>query len=252
MSNPMKLLSHGHGPVKVVVLGGWLGVARHWLPMLQAMEADRFECVVFDYRGYGSRRDQPGEYHFEEAAADVIAMADAREWSRFSIVGHSMGGMAMQRVALQAPGRVERLLGIAPVSAAGSNMDPARRAFFESAVDDIAARERILHLSTGQRLTPAWCRATAAESQENHPDAVRAYLKEWTSGGFAASVVGLGLPVKLLLGEFDPSIHVELVRSTWAVHHPQAEIEVVPQTGHYPMQELPLAVAARAEAWLHS
>lgn len=73
-------LSHGHGPRKIIVMGGWMGVARHWQPMLDALDQDRFEVVVFEYRGYGSRRSEDGAYDFDEAAADVITLADVREW----------------------------------------------------------------------------------------------------------------------------------------------------------------------------
>lgn len=240
----------GRGPRKVVLMNGWLGLSRHWQPLLAALDPQQFECVVFDYRGYGSRRAKAGTYRFDEAATDVLALADQLGWATFSLVGHSMGGMAMQKVALQAAGRVQRMLGVAPVSAAGSGIDAARRAFFESAVDDAAARQQIVHLSTGQRLTATWCQGVAADSMENRPEAMRAYLGEWAGQGFADEIAGLGLPVKVLVGEFDPGINLERARQTWLRHYPHAEIEVVPQAGHYPMQEVPAWVAARTQAWL--
>jgi pimeloyl-ACP methyl ester carboxylesterase len=250
MTDGLSSRTYGRGPRKVVVMNGWLGLSRHWLPMLEAMDPDRFECVLFEYRGYGSRRSEVGVFRFEEAASDVTALADKLGWATFSIMGHSMGGMAMQRVALLARHRVTKLLGIAPVSAAGSKMDTGRRAFFESAVDDVSVRQQILHLSTGQRLPHTWSRGMAADSQENSPAAMRAYLHEWTSGGFAGQIGGLDVPVKVLVGEFDPGISAAQANDTWRVHYTHAEIEVIPQVGHYPMQELPLSVAGRAQTWL--
>ncbi len=242
--------THGKGPTKVIVMNGWLGLSRHWRPMLEALDPQRFECVVFEYRGYGSRRLHEGSFHFQEAASDVLSLADSLGWSTFSLIGHSMGGMAMQRVALQARDRVRSLLGIAPVSAAGSNMDASRRAFFESAVGDVTARQQIFHLSTGQRLTSTWSRRMAIDSTENDPQAMRAYLAEWSSTGFADRLDGLDLPVSVLVGEFDPGINAVSAEKTWRIHYPHAHIEAIPQTGHYPMQELPASVAARVESWL--
>jgi esterase len=164
-----------------------------------------------------------------------------------------MGGMAMQRVVLAAPARVERLLGIAPVSAAGSRMDATRVALFENAVDDAGTRARIVDFSTGQRLAKAWCERVAADSWRAHrPDALGAYLKEWALDGFAGELGSPTLPVKLLLGAHDPSITAELAERTWRVHYPQAEIEIVANAGHYPMQEAPIAVATSVQRWLAS
>lgn len=250
MTDKSTLLTYGHGPRKVIIMNGWLGLARHWLPMLEAMPPEQFEFVVFEYRGYGSRQAQPGTFQFTETASDVAALADTLGWASFSMVGHSMGGMAMQRVALQMRDRVQGLLGIAPVSAAGSNMDATRRAFFESAVNDVSIRQKIFELSTGQRLPSTWAYKMSIDSQENNPLAMQAYLNEWASQGFADQVAALSLPVKVLVGEFDPGINALQAQNTWQQHYPHAEIEVIPQTGHYPMQELPLFVAARAQAWL--
>src|SRR5690606_29151668 len=43
-------------------------------------------------------------------AQDLLALADQLGWARFSLVGHSMGGMIAQEMALRAPDRIERLV----------------------------------------------------------------------------------------------------------------------------------------------
>jgi esterase len=244
-------LLHGRGPRKVIVMNGWLGCARHWKPMLDALDTETAEVAIFDYRGYGTRREVPGRYTFDEAAQDVLALADALGWQRYSLVGHSMGGMAMQRVAVAAPQRVERLLGLAPVGAGGSRMDETRIALFESAVHDVAVRARIVDFSTGKRLTRVFCDRVARDSWEcNRSDAMASYLKQWTGTGFSERVRGLGLPVKVVVGEHDPSITAETVSRSWQVDHPQVVVEVAGNAGHYPMQEVPIATAALLQQWL--
>ncbi|UUX94991.1 alpha/beta fold hydrolase [Aquabacterium sp. J223] len=244
---------HGEGPHKAVLLNGWLGSPHHWDWMLQSLDPQALQLAVFDYRGYGARRDVEGDFTFREAAADVLALADALGWERFALVGHSMGGMAMQRVALMAPQRVTRLLGLAPVSAAGSQLDGPRLALFEQAVQDVGARQRIVDFSTGQRLSPAWCARIAADSlAANRPQAMAGYLREWGSGpGFADEVVALrGLPVQVLVGAHDPSINLDTAERSWRLHHPQAELQALPGAGHYPMLEAPVATATALQRWL--
>ena len=53
----------------------------------------------------------------EEAAADAIAVADDLGWDRFSVVGHSMGAKIGHQALLQAPDRVQRLVGLNAVPA---------------------------------------------------------------------------------------------------------------------------------------
>lgn len=244
-------LLHGRGPRKAIVMNGWLGCAHHWRPLLDALDPDCAEVAVFDYRGYGTRREVPGRYTFEEAAQDVLALAAALGWSRYALVGHSMGGMAMQRVALAAPQQVERLLGLAPVSAGGSRMDEPRLALFESALQDVAVRARIVDFSTGKRLTRSFCEAVARDSwQCNRADAMAGYLKQWTGTGFSERVRGLALPVKVVVGQHDPGINAESVARSWQLDYPQAQVEVAANAGHYPMQEVPVATAALLQQWL--
>lgn len=242
---------YGNGPRKVMLLSGWFGSSADWAPLAPALDTDACTYVGFDYRGYGESRDRTGEFTFAEAAQDVIALADHLGWARFSLVGHSMGGMAMQRVLLAAPDRIERMAGISPVPACGSRMDPGRLAGFEAAVHDVAKRQAIIAYSTGNRLAPQWCahlaRASMASSRR---EAFAAFLPQWATHDFSAQVAGNPIPVKLFIGEFDPNLTLALMAQTWCQWYPNAQVEVLANAGHYAMQEVPAALATALNVWL--
>jgi esterase len=244
-------LTHGHGPKKAIFMNGWLNCANDWATAFSAIDPAACELAVFDYRGYGTRRDVAGEFNFDEATHDVIAMADSLGWQRFAMVGHSMGGMAIQHVALAARGRVSSLCGVAPVSAAGSNLAGERLAMFEKAAADDAARQRIVDFSTGGRLSPTWCAAVAKRAGSAHlPQAIQAYLLQWGQGDFAQQAQTIKLPTLVMVGQFDPTINTASIASTWQVHHPHASVQEVSGAGHYPMLEAPAFVGSTLGKWL--
>jgi pimeloyl-ACP methyl ester carboxylesterase len=76
-------------------------------------------------------------------------------WDRFSVVGHSMGGSATQRVLADAPDRVERLIGISPVPAGGVPFDEQGWALFSGAAANPANRAAIIDLILAEFLSPA-------------------------------------------------------------------------------------------------
>src|SRR5919202_5987891 len=111
---------HGHGPVRVIALHGWLGDGSVFAPMLPAVDPERFTVAFLDYRGYGASKAIAGEYTLAEIAADAVALADALGWPCFHVLGHSMGGVAALRLALDAGAdRVRRILAVTPVPASG-------------------------------------------------------------------------------------------------------------------------------------
>ena len=154
----------GSGPRHVLCLHGWFGSARGWGPMVDALDGDAFRYAFMDYRGYGRRKGSGGPYTIAQIAEDAIALADSLGWERFSLVGHSMGGSAMQHVLADAPDRVEAMVGITPVPAGGVPFDDDGWAFFSSAARDPAVRRAIIDLTTGNRLTATWLDAMVRAS----------------------------------------------------------------------------------------
>jgi pimeloyl-ACP methyl ester carboxylesterase len=71
-----------------------------------------WHVVAPDQRGHGAS-DSPGDesaYSFETYASDVIALVDELGWDRFALLGHSMGGVVAQLVAVAVGPRLTGLV----------------------------------------------------------------------------------------------------------------------------------------------
>ena len=157
----------GHGAHAVIVLHGWFGDAHAFGPMEAALDGGAFSYVFMDNRGYGGMRGAQGNYSMDEVARDALALADALGFATFSVVGHSMGGMALERLALLAPLRLRKLVAVAPVPSCGMALDGAARQLFLDASGNVQARRAIIDRSTGERLPAAWLDWKAKYSWES-------------------------------------------------------------------------------------
>jgi len=86
----------GSGPAKVMVIHGWFWDHRVFTPMFDALDRELYTFAFVDIRGYGHSRDVAGAFSIGEIAADGIALADQLGWREFHVIGHSMGGKAVQ------------------------------------------------------------------------------------------------------------------------------------------------------------
>jgi len=241
----------GSGPNKVLCLNGWFGHARGWGPLMHSLDTQHFSYAFMDYRGYGARKGSGGPYTIAQIGHDALALADHLGWQRFSLVGHSMGGLGIQQVLADAPDRVQALVGITPVPAGGVPFDDAGWAFFSSAARDAAARKGIIDLTTGNRLTGVWLDAMVKSSlAHSDVEAFDAYLTAWAKTNILERVQGKPLPVLVVAGENDPALGPDTCKATWLQHYPNARLEVMTNAGHYPMDETPVALATVVEKFL--
>lgn len=242
----------GSGSHTVLCLHGWFGSSTGWgQDFVECLDTDSFRYVFMDYRGYGERSDVAGEHTVEEIARDALELADELGVREFSVVGHSMGGSAAQRVLSLAPDRVTRLVGISPVPASGVPFDDQGWGLFSGAAEDDANRAAIVDLTTGNRLTRTWIDTIVRHSVERSTrEAFGAYLRSWARDDFAAEVRGLEVPALAVVGEHDPALGADTVNATWMQTYPNAQLEVLPNAGHYAMFETPVALATVVERFL--
>jgi pimeloyl-ACP methyl ester carboxylesterase len=245
--------SIGSGKEKVLVLHGWFGDYEVWSPTFNALDKNTFTYVFMDYRGYGKSRDMKGEFSMKEIASDAISLANNLEIENFHVVGHSMGGMAMQRLILDINDRkrVKSAIGIDPVPACGGQLDEQSWTLFEGAIKNDENRYGILDFTTGNRNSAQWLNYMVERSRASTTESAFAgYLDAWAKENFEAEANGLDTPTLICIGEHDLAFTKEAMESTYLAWLPNSKLKIIANAGHYPMQEAPVNLATVMETFI--
>lgn len=246
--------TYGTGPHKVIALHGWFGDHTTFNPMWDALSTDAFTYIFPAYRGYGLSRRLTGAYTVEEIASDVLALADTLKLQKFSLIGHSMGGKAIQRVLADAPDRVAKMIAVTPVPACAMPFGPETMAQFRAAANDPETRRGIVRYSIGSRpLSQVWLdRIAGVPALPGTPEAFAGYFESWVSAELTAAIQGKPHPVKVIVGEHDMALTPEFMKETYLKSYPNCQLEVMTNAGHYPMNETPVALAQSIESFLRA
>lgn len=248
------ILSHtliGAGPEKVIVMGGWLGDHTVFQPTFDYLDQTKFSYCFADPRGYGGSRELSGQHTNAEVAGDVVALADALGWARFHFVGHSMMGKVAQYLCAHYGDRLKSAVGITPVPAIAIPFDEGGFALFSNAWEKPENRGMICMITTGNRLTKTWEQRMIAESlRTTTPEAYRDYFYMWQAENFADKMSGCAVPFLAITGEHDLGVPTDAVKGTIMQWMTNAELHVIANAGHYPMQETPIHLVTTIEAFM--
>ena len=101
----------GGGGEPLVLVHGWTGFRGDFATEWDALAEDR-RVLVPDLRGHGrsSHLGNPEAYTFDALVEDLSAFLGAVAAGPCHLLGHSMGGMAALRIALEAPERLASLI----------------------------------------------------------------------------------------------------------------------------------------------
>jgi 3-oxoadipate enol-lactonase len=100
----------GADDAPVLLMASSLGTSlRMWDPQVAALSARR-RVIRFDHRGHGRSPVPPGPYSIADLGADALALMDRLGIDRADYCGLSIGGMAGQWLAINAPERIQRLV----------------------------------------------------------------------------------------------------------------------------------------------
>ncbi len=112
----IKVVARGTGPTIVLMHGITLSL-RSWVLQLDALPELGYRVVAFDHRGHGGSVAGGTGHSLQNLAADVATVLEALDLRDVLLVGHSMGGVAVEAFALEHP-RVahERVKGLVLLS----------------------------------------------------------------------------------------------------------------------------------------
>jgi pimeloyl-ACP methyl ester carboxylesterase len=181
-------LGGARGGDPVVLLHGFPESHRTWRAVAPALAEDHF-VVVPDQRGFGGSDKPAGveAYATERILEDLIALADALELERFTLVGHDWGGAVAWLAALRHPDRLKRLVIV---------NSPHPLVFQKSLIEDEGQRAASQYISAFRN--PAMEQGIAAMGWEtfyektfgSHADLSlipeeekQAYLAQWSAPG---------------------------------------------------------------------
>lgn len=242
----------GSGPSLVVVMHEWLGDCSNYDALKPCLDTAAHRFCFVDLRGYGQSIGLTGSHTLEEACQDVLALVDTLQAPRFHVIGHSMSALVAQRLACLEPTRVQSLIAITPVFAAGFPADPATRAQLLAVATEDAAALAAIDARTGHRHTLPWLAFKLQKSRQRSTAEARiGYLQMFTGTDFQQEAQGLATPMLVLHGEHDiPVYREDALRRSFGACYPNVRFEQVSNAGHYPMLETPVFLASRINSFL--
>lgn len=146
----LTLAAKAWGPAEgpnVLALHGWLDNAATYDLLAPLLPGVRLVALELPGHGLSQHRAIDAVYHFSDWVPSVILAADALGWSRFSLMGHSMGAGIAALTAGTFPDRIDRLVlieGLGPFTSEAHEM-PERLASYVTECQRLTAKQPTPH-----------------------------------------------------------------------------------------------------------
>jgi pimeloyl-ACP methyl ester carboxylesterase len=258
----------GEGPV-LLLLHGW---PQHWFMWRRVIErlASQFRLIAPDLRGFGWTEAPGHGYDGDTFATDQVALLDALEIESASVIGHDWGGWTAMLLGLDHSDRIERMV-VCNSPHPWPRLQPrlaleAWRSWYAVALAIPGLGPELLQrtdfaagiLRRGNVGAP-FSGAELAAYADSFRDPARAHavsgLYRYYQSAFASLFRGryrsrrLSVPTLLLFGERDRYVSPRLLPG-YERHADDMQLELVPDSGHFLVDEKPDLVARRALAFL--
>lgn len=235
----------GSGP-PLVLVSGLGGLASFWRGFAEAC-AGQFRVITYDYRGTGRSGALAGPTSIRAMADDLLALLDDLGTGPVRLVGHSTGGPIAQRIAIDRPEAVSRLV----LSATFARPCPYMRRLFDGRLqilDGLGLDPYRLHAATvlyppwwiaaNDRLLEEELIAAAARARPDDAAAIRARIEAIIAHDCLDALPGIACPTQVVVAA-DDAITPAYLSRTIAEAIPGARLTMLPDGGHYAVRTRP-------------
>jgi pimeloyl-ACP methyl ester carboxylesterase len=241
----------GPSGIPLLLLHGYADSWRFFEPLLGYLPA-AIHAYAVTQRGHGDADRPPEGYRPEDFAADAVAFMDAVGLDAAVVAGHSSGGVAAQRIAIDHPGRTLGLVligtprdfrglpGVTAISRTVAELtEPVDPGFVRAFVESTITRP----------VPPAYLDMLVVESGKVPAFVWKATLRGLMEAEIATASAPIAVPTLILWGDQD-MLCSRADQEAMAAAIPGAELIAYAGTGHSVAAEAPARTAADITAFL--
>lgn len=269
----------------MVFIHGWAGSARYWRSTAFAL-SDRFDCLLYDLRGFGRSRGSstlpkasvsvadsqlPQEqseaiaqltYELEDYAEDLAALLDALQVERVYLNAHSMGASVATLFLNRYRVRVERAIltctgifeydekAFATFHKFGGYVVKFRPKWLgKIPFVDQMFMARFLHSPIPALERRAFLQDFLVADYEAALNTIFTSVSKAAAELMPQEFASVTVPTLLIAGEYDKIIPAAMGRQA-AEMNDKVEFALIPNTAHFPMLEAPAAYVQRVREFL--
>ncbi|MBC7969640.1 MAG: alpha/beta hydrolase [Verrucomicrobia bacterium] len=255
--------SEPSGKPVLVFVHGWGGSARYWESTAREL-CDRFDCLLYDMRGFGRSRSNDSEtlslieppetaaelsYELESYADDLAGLLDALGLKRIYLNAHSMGASVATFFLNLYPDRVERA--ILTCSGIFEYDERAFNAFYKFGGYVVKFRprwlyglpfvdrlfmQRFLHRSLPGAISRSFLNDFLMADYDAALGTIFTCVSKKATEVMPQEFARLTVPTLLVAGERDIIIPAEMGRQAAALND-NIQYVLMPDTAHFPMLE---------------
>lgn len=244
---------HGEGGCPLVCIHGVGSYKEAWDGVVEQLKSD-FNILTFDLRGHGASSRIKGRYEIEDLVRETVAVADHVGFRSFCLAGFSLGGLIAQKLALDHPQRIDRLVLLSTV--AGRTKEEKRRVADRLAA--LTAGEPGSHYDASlsrwlteefQENNPEKIARLRRRNAENDPDCYAAAYRVLAETDLGDELHRIGMPTLVATGEGDTGSNP---RMAGFIHDriANSELRIFPGLRHSILTEAPELVASAMRDFL--
>jgi pimeloyl-ACP methyl ester carboxylesterase len=151
----LEVLDYGGSGTPMVFLAG-LGNTGHIFDDFAPQFTDKFHVVAITRRGFGGSSRPSTGYDGKTLSQDVVAVLDSLHLGRVVLVGHSIAGEELSRIAAAYPSRVSKLVYLDAAYSYGGSFPPVPPGGWSAAFKQADAAAKALRASvtdtTGEQI----------------------------------------------------------------------------------------------------
>ncbi|MDQ6774588.1 MAG: alpha/beta hydrolase [Candidatus Dormibacteraeota bacterium] len=237
----------------VALIPGTFSDRRTWLKVTGTLSGRR-RCLLFDPRGTGRTPDPGTAFGPDELVDDLLQALDSAGLERTHLVGHSLGATVALVAAARHPGRVDRVVAVAP----SMDVDARTLAVLDNWEALVRSNLNPHDLHRGL-LLPAFGREAFARlvpallhDLDRHPldrETIRRYIACDRAQDVRPHLDRIDATVLVVVGADDTLTGPHHARAL-AAAIPGARLEIIPDCGHTPQVERAPALSRLLAAFL--